>query len=393
MKRSTILALLLCVCALAGCRSNQPDGREWKPVEVPAQLEVARELTAEGKTEQALQLLRELRVVPGLSPDLRDEVELETETVARLRLAELEAGTETKPLKKFVDMDLPRQLTVEAAIEEARRYLEAGKDKKVYKTIEKLTRRYPFHHQRAEAGELLYLAADRMSHDRDALLKFMTLRNNGREALEYYCDHFVSGRSWDLACLRIADMYVEDQDWETARQWFEDLLFLRPDSSLRIRAQAEIPHMRLKTITSPEYDRGQILEARRELEYWLSRHDGHALTPRVRRDLRDSIQRLWASDLVVGHFYKRNKKLDGALLHGERALATARELGADNFEAETQRFLASLVELEGLEPEKAHGAENAEELLDPVRPGEFTRPEASNPIKPVQPAEPVEEDT
>ncbi len=375
MKPPTIFVVTILCLAQAGCRSNEPDGSKWSPAEVPAAFERAQELASAGRTAEALQLLRELRAARGLDRDLRDSIELQTEVVARRRLAELE-GPDADPgeLERLAEMELPGQLAAAAALAKARRHLAEGEDKQVFETIRKLGRRIPFHQGQSEAAELLFEAGNRMAADDDSFLPFLTLRNNGRQALEYLCDQFVSSPIWDRACLRVAELATEDGDWTTARQWYEDLLFMQPKSQYRILAQAMIPHLRLKAVASPEYDRHELLEARRELESWLARNAGHELTPRVRRDHRHCLQRLWASDLVVARFYRRNEKPTGARYHGERALETARHLGSEKHEAEALALLSSLSELSERKRD-GEGAENAEELLDEFEPGDFASPD------------------
>ena len=357
------LALLLLALLAAACQATHGGiSAPESAAEVPAALERARALRAAGDFAEALELAKALRSVGGLSPELRDEIELFTEEVAHERLDELSAERDVDGLAELMEMELPRQLAVTAGVRAARKLYEEEDDKGAVRLIKKVDERYPFHHERSEAGEILFEAGMRMSHDDPARFGFLTLRDNGKDALEYLVNQYVSDRRWDQADMRIAELEEEDDDWEAARRAYEDLLFFRPDSPLRARAEARIPHVRLASSASPEYDRGQLLAAREELEQWLARYSEEPLAAEVRADLDDCTRRLWASDLGIGHFYRRNEKPAGARLHGERALALAEQIGDAELVAESRDFLA---QVERIEPDtQTPLGQDPEELLD-----------------------------
>lgn len=304
----------------------------------------AEALAAAGDRRQALEILQEARGLRGLDPEIRDEIERRTEAVAHERLAELEQEGDPKELENLMEMGLPRQLAVTAGVAAAERWLERGKPKKTVKLIRELDEKFPFHHERVRAGQVLFDAGYSMSQG-PRRWSIFTSRDNGRDALEYLCDKYVSDPHWDEAAFRVGQIYEEDRKWFDARKWYEDLVFFRPESPLVPDARARVPRMRLASIASPEYDRTEILTARSELERWLEIYPDHELAERVRSDLADCLTRLWKSDMLIAHFYERNGKPVGARFHAERARETAGRLDAPELSAETEEFLRKLAEI------------------------------------------------
>jgi hypothetical protein len=103
--------------------------------------------------------------------------------------------------------------------------------------------------------------------------------------------------------------------------------------------------MRLLVLTSPEYDRRELVRARSELELWIAKHATTApaeLTEHVRLDLADCLGRLIDNDLVVARFYQRIDKDFGARYHAERAREVAQRAGDEGALERVEDLLATL---------------------------------------------------
>ena len=115
-----------------------------------------------------------------------------------------------------------------------------------------------------------------------------------------------------------------------------------PQSPLRPRSQASIPHLRLHLLKSPEYDRSELLKARAELEEWLSSYAGHEHETAVRIELGDCLRRLSSSDLVIAGFYTTVGNEFGARQHAARAVDEARLAGDEDLVREAEASLRRL---------------------------------------------------
>jgi len=227
----------------------------------------------------------------------------------------------------LLDMNLPRQTAVNAGMRAAELQVAQGDLKDAYKTILKVDKLFPTHHERATAAGLLAEIGMRLSYDTGGFLFFTNHQDDGIAALEYFVMHYPARPRGDEAYRRLADLYEEDEKWALAIDRHEELILEHPDSPLVPESKALIPHLRLLSVQSPEYDRGAVFQARRELEEWLRDHAGHNYEDFVRADLADSRRRLAESDLGIARFYAKIDNSWGARHHAARALEEARAAG------------------------------------------------------------------
>jgi len=340
--------LLVCTLLCAACSTfnspidwNKP--RIRKPEQVPGAIETARHEVEEGKTAKALQRLLIAREVRGVPTETRDELESLIEAVAEQRIDELSGKDgSARELAKMLEVSLPNQLAVAAAVRAARMYLDAGRPFKAFLLLRKTEEKYPRHHEKVEAGAILAEAGLQLANDPWNFLGFFRKRDDGIQVLEYLVLTYPGERRCADAYYKLAQLYEEDRLWDLARQRYEDLRLWHADSPYAIAAEASIPRLRLRALKSPEYERRELLQARFELEEWLRAHAGHELEERVRLDYTDCLLRLIENDLSVARFYKRIHQDFGARMHADRALADARAAGLHDAEAKAQALLDQL---------------------------------------------------
>ena len=326
--------------------------------EVKAAISAAREDQAAGRTQAALERLAEAKRAEALPLELRSELEALLETVADRRIQELAAGHGgASRLENMLDLELPGPIAVTAGVTAARKRMEAGRPYKAFRTLQKVEERYPTHHMRRAAGEICAEAGLEMSEDEPGFLGFFSSRDEGLEALEWLVITYPSEPRGDEAFQRLAEMYADDRDYQLSVLRYEGLVANHLDSPLAIEAQARIPRMRLAGLESPEYDRRELLRARRELEGWLELHAGKEDEAMVRLDYGDCLRRLVLSDLGIGRFYLRIDRPYGARYHAVRALETARLCGDEPLIKSSEDLIARADELER---ELGAGAEQEE---------------------------------
>lgn len=339
------LALAWVAALLASCSTLDNVLRQRlvsEPAEVPAAIERAERELADGRSELALRRARDARDVRGTPPEQRDRLDLLIERAAAAHIEELAArpGGAGK-LSELVEAGLPKQLAVSAGVRAARVYLAANKPYRAFTTLRKLEEKFPRHHGRAEAGEILADAGLRLADDPWGFL-FFSARDDGVEVLEYLVLTYPGERRCADAFAKLAQIYEEDKRYALAIQRHEELLFSHGDHPLASASEARIPALRLRGHESPEYDRGELLRARGELEAWLSRRAGDPLEPSVRLDYADCLQRLVRSDLGIARFYERIERSHGARYHAERALRLALDTTNPKLIAEARSLLESL---------------------------------------------------
>jgi outer membrane protein assembly factor BamD (BamD/ComL family) len=222
------------------------------------------------------------------------------------------------------------------------------------------------------------LAGLTLSKDDSGFLGFFRAKDDAKAILEYLVLTYPTERRCDQAYFALAQLYEEDHIWSTARERHEDLVTYHYESPFEPISEARIPHLRLRALRSPEYDRRELLRARVELEQWLSKHPGHELENSVRLDYADCLQRLVESDLFVARFYKRVSQWQGARLHAERALRIANETADERVIARATSVLDSLPPAS--EPPGKPQATGAPEPAEP--------PPGAPPPRPVPPAVP-----
>jgi hypothetical protein len=343
-------ALLLLALALlsSGCSSLADSFRPRlvsEPDEVPAAIERSERELAEGKTELALRRARDARAVRGLAPADRDRLELLIERIAAALIDQQEADADgAARLAELVDAGLPKQLSVAAGLRAAHIRMDLDQPFKAYRMLRKLEDKFPRHHGRGEAGAILAEAGLKLADDPWSFL-FFNARDDGVEILEYLVLTYPSERRCDEAFAKLAQVYEERKQYNLAIQRNEELLFSHGDSPLASASQARIPHLRLRGLESPEYDRTELLRARRELEAWLTRRSGDEAEAEVRLDYADCLQRLVQSDMGIARYYRRIDRPYGARYHAERALRLALDTGDEGLTRDARKLLASIPEV------------------------------------------------
>jgi len=345
--RPLAVPALLGVLVCSACKSTEgyffgPQKTE-NPDDVPAAFERAAAAEEEGDYEEALEIALGTRAAVGASPELRDSVERNVEHYAALRIEQLEArGDDPDGLEDMLDYDLPRQLAVSAGLSAARILNDEDEHKDAFGLIREMDRQYPAHHERVATGELMSSIGFAMLEYEP---RFFGLFGGPKKAippLEYLVLRYPSARRCDEAYAALAELYIADRDFSLARQRYEDLLIYHPDSPLAVPSEAQVPHLRLVALASPEYDRRGLVRALNELEVWLDRHADHELEPEVRLDLTDCLVRLARGDHSVALFYEEIEKYDGAYLHAERALRFAQRAGVEPLIEDLRAILARL---------------------------------------------------
>ncbi len=346
MTRPPLLPLALVLAALtASCESVPLVHRGGVPVsvgadEIPRAIQEAELALTEDRPMDALNWMRATEKVKGMSTTERERVQSLTERAAdRLIAAEAHDAGDPDALVDLLDMNLPRQIAVSAGMRAAELQVDRGDYKDAYKTIRKVDKLYPTHHERSTAAALLAELGIRLSYDTGGFLFFTDNSDEGMAALEYFVMNYPARPRGDEAYRRLADMYEEMQKWDLAIERHEELILEHPDSALVPESKALIPHLRMRAVTSPEYDRGAVVRARAELEEWLRDHAGHPYEDFVRADLADARARLAESDLGIARFYAKIDNDWGARHHAARALEEARAAGDQDRIDEATRIL------------------------------------------------------
>jgi hypothetical protein len=343
-------ALLALALALGGC-STTPIWSEYHisdPLLVPAALDTARADLAAGRSRDAYERVVAARAVSGLSVEVRDEVEREFERCAARRIEELaQPGADPDDFDDLELKDLPRQLAVELALARARLFIADDAPLKAKKELEELETAFPRHHGRSEASALLVDAGIQLVRS-DSGWWLWRDSDDGIALLEFVVLNYPSERRCDEAFYELARAYEAEEEYGLAIQRHEELVVSHVDSPLAVLSQARIPHLRLDWIESPEYDRKDLLRARRELELWLEQHAGHELETDVRLDLADCLARLVESDFGIARFYQKIDQPYGARVHALRARDVARESGSAALFDEAEILLASIPDVQAL---------------------------------------------
>jgi outer membrane protein assembly factor BamD (BamD/ComL family) len=345
MIRSTPQALILALLAFPLCGCNA--FRRWlyrgdridDPAKVPAVLEQAREHAAHGELGRALELAAAARETPGLDPATRDLTEQRVDEYARARLLQLEQNGDVEEMEDLVrDVDLPRQIAVDGAIRAGRMFVQKGEFVDAYNLLREIDKRFPTHHERGAAGECLADAGFALSKMKRGFLGFGQA-SSATAVLEYLVVNYPSHPRCDEAYFTLAGLYEQQRDLPLARERHEDLLLYHAASPYAVRSEAAVPRLRLASLGSPEYDRGELVRARGELERWLKRHADEELRAEVQLDYTDCLQRLCESDLSIARYYQRLGNPFGASYHAERALKLAQQGLGEKLVARAQNML------------------------------------------------------
>lgn len=350
------LALLI-AGATSSCSSNplRRTGEVPKKLdseEVPAAIERAEEALAAGRVDLALEWAYAASRVEGLPTEQRNRVQTLMEQAADQRIEQLSGeGRDPDELAELIDVGLPRQVAVTAGIHAAEQWIAEGEYKRAFEVIQRLDELYPRHHERPAAGMLLAEIGIELSHKDTGWWIFGRSRPKAFQALEYLVLNYPLAPRCAEAYWRLGEMYEEDSEWQTAIERFQELVLYHPKSSYVAAALARIPHVRLASIESPEYDRKALALGREELEEWLRIYPGHELETGVREDLDDCLRRLAQSDLVIARFYRTVGNHHGTRLHAERAVEEARLAGDEDRARAAEKILAGLGPIDA-EPEE-----------------------------------------
>src|SRR6185295_11924216 len=136
-----------------------------------------------------------------------------------------------------------------------RRMFELGEPMDAYRLLKKIDTKFPLHHERVAAGDLLFEIGESLSKDTSSILGFFRKADDAQEVLEYLVLYYPWTTSCDRAYDILARMYEEEREWDLAIERHEKLVLNHPNSTLRPGSQAHIPHLRLRSLHSPEYDR------------------------------------------------------------------------------------------------------------------------------------------
>jgi outer membrane protein assembly factor BamD (BamD/ComL family) len=343
---------LLCCFALAslGCKSSGSSLGESPPSklekrQVPHAIELAEANLAAGDSQRALQWMTSAAAVPDLPTETRNHVQDLEEKAADARIRQLSVpGTDPKDLEDMLDLELPRQLAVTAGIRAAQLQFAAGNAKDAYYLIKRVDTKFPLHHERVAAGDLLVDIGLYLSEHPSHFLWVFTSHDDAEEVLEYAILNDPWSSRCDEANATLARLYEDDREWRQAIDRNEKLVLNFPQSRFRSYAQARVPHLRLRALKTPEYDRNELLLARKELEDWLNRYAGNELEPAVRADLADGLRRLAESDLLIARFYRKVDSQAGVRLHAERAVEEAKLAGDEARVLAARELLSKLPE-------------------------------------------------
>lgn len=321
---AAILLLFLASCSSTGLFGSDA----LDPDEVPGALKEADAAMARDDAQEAVELLVPASRAVGLTPEMRDRVQIDLEKSAQRRIEQL-SGPDADPddLAELVELELPRQIAVQAGLIAARRYVAAGEPMDAFELLQKLDTKFPLHHERVAAGNLMADIGLSLADDTPTLFGWFDTLGESQEVLEYVILKAPWARRCDEGYMALSKIYEQDEEWTFAIERAEGLVLNHPGSPLAITAQARVPELRLRMITSPEYDREQLERARQELQEWLVAHAANALEPKVRLQLADCLVRLCESDLNISRFYDTVENPFGAQRHARRAIAEARDAG------------------------------------------------------------------
>jgi hypothetical protein len=347
IRRRLLPALALAALAGAGCKSSGTGGdsapSKLEKKDVAHAIQRAEADLAAGNAKDALDWMRTAAAVSDLPADTRDRVQALLEQSADARIRQLSApGSDPDELADMLDLDLPRQLAVTAGVRAAELEFAAGHPMDAFRLIKKVDTKFPLHHERVTAGDLLVDIGLYLAEHPSHFLWIFETDDDAEEVLEYVILNDPWSARCDEANATLARLYEQDRDWKLAIDRNEKLVLNHPQSRFRPYAQARIPHLRLVALKSPEYDRSELIRARKELEQWLLTYSGTELEHAVRLDLGDCLRRLCESDLGIAKFYRTVDCPPGVRLHAERAVEEA-ELAGDADRAKQARdMLADL---------------------------------------------------
>jgi len=358
------LACLLALGFIASCSSLphwMPGSTRYAPATIKADdydkaMRIAREAQAAGEHAKALDWMLATRETEGLSPEQREASRVLLEEAAKSRVLELDRpGGDADALAEVSTYDLPRQIAVDAGLRAARRFVEEGEHHDGYLVLKRLDTRFPMHHERQAAGDLMIEMGLALKDDDDGFFGLFETVDEAQEILEYAILNAPWARRCDDGYAALCAMYAKQRRFDLAIERAGQLVLNHPDSSVRPRHQLLIPQLRLESLLSPEYDRQALVQARIELIDWLQTFPNDGLVAEARKDLVDCNMRLYESDMLISRFYAKVASPWGARFHALRAIDEAREAGDAEREAQAREWLAGL-------PPAPEGARTPEEV-------------------------------
>ncbi len=346
-----LITLVVITLALSACASI-PGWVPLSPNHIPSSLDAdqvpgaitkANDALSRDDTATAMDWMRAASKATGLPVETRQEVQALLEKASQRRIDVLshdEDGADA--LADMVELDLPREIAVEAGLASAELYLKQDEGVDAYRVLKLLDTKFPLHFERQRAADIMCDVGLVAIQDGPGFLGFFTHRDEGIAILEYVILNAPWAKRGDEAYRSLSQRYEYDGEWDLSVQRAQQLVLNHPGSPLRVQAQAQVPHLRLLSIKSPEYDRDAIYQARGELEEWLTMFSGTVLEPKVRIDLGDALRRLSDNDMIVSHFYERVDNPFGAHRHAERALEEAKDAGDEVRMKDIQTWLDGL---------------------------------------------------
>lgn len=335
--RIHVVAWALLLAAL-GCRS--PYGRIERD-DVGAHLDrIAADVQA-GAFQEALDHLEAVHAVGGLEPDLRVREERLIDEAAEGRFSELDAGP-SAPLEDLFSSELPERVRARAGVLAAERLIDEDRRVAAYRMVKRVDDDLPGHLERVRAGDVLARAGLSLIADDRRYNLLFRYRARGLQVLEYLVIRYPLEPRCAEAFYALSQAYERAGDFDDAIARTEDLLLYHPESPYSVAASARLPYLRLARLQRDDFDRGELLRARAELEAWLARHPGHELVPWVSELGRECAARLVRSDLYLAGFYAKTQVPPGQRLHAERALSVAREAGLQEEAQEAEGLLSTL---------------------------------------------------
>jgi outer membrane protein assembly factor BamD (BamD/ComL family) len=343
------LAVLSLLLLLPACKSlTRPAGvpAKLRADEVPLALVEVRAELERGEVREAFFRARAAREAGNLPAEVKVEAESLFERATRALIDHYsEPGRDPEVLEELFDFeDISTPLAVRAGVHAAQNLYRDEKERsKAFRLIQRVDEKFPHHQERIEAGDLLAEIGFSFAADNRRYGIFFHYRDNAPGVLEYLVLNYPNQEECDRAYFTLAELYEDEQVWFDAISRHEDLVLWHPGSPLVPVSRARIPHLRLMSQASPEYDRREIELALEETEVWLARFSEADLTVGVAADRLDALQRLTDNDLIVARFYYTVENRDGAERHARRALDFARATGEARLIGDAERLLARVV--------------------------------------------------
>ena len=352
MHKRVLLALLGALALVCGACKSVPSwipGSNSAPArldaeEVPAAIERAQKDLAAGRTESALDWMRAATAAKNLPTDQREEVQRVLEQAASKRISELSApGQDPEALADLVDLELPRQIAVEAGLAAARAQIANGNRMDAFRLLRKLDKKFPLHHEKQAAGDMIVEIGIALAKQHKSFLIFYSTDSQAEDVLEYAILEHPWARRGDEAHKVLADLYIRHHDLDLAIERLDKLKLDHPDSELLPAARALMPELRLRLLRSPEMDRGTLLKAEDEFKNWLRDYPPeHELAAHVGVQLGDCLRRLCDSDLAIAGYYRTIENPFSVRFHARRAIEEAREAGDSERIARAQAMIDAL---------------------------------------------------